>query len=56
MMAANIDDGMFRARYGNVYAGDEQWRAIEVEGSDTYSWRAGSTYIANPPYFDGHGR
>ena len=53
VMAANIDDTMFRARYGNVYAGDEKWRAIEVEGSDTYSWRAGSTYVANPPYFDG---
>ena len=53
VMAANIDDAMFRSRYGNVYAGDEKWRAIEVEGSDTYSWRAGSTYVANPPYFEG---
>ncbi|MEP7004540.1 MAG: aconitate hydratase AcnA, partial [Sphingomonas bacterium] len=53
VMAANIDDSMFRARYGNVYAGDEKWRGIEVEGSDTYSWRAGSTYVANPPYFEG---
>jgi aconitate hydratase len=53
VMAANIDDSMFRARYGNVYAGDAKWRAIEVEGSDTYTWRAGSTYVANPPYFDG---
>ena len=32
-----------------------RWRGIEVEGSDTYQWRAGSTYIANPPYFDGMG-
>ena len=53
LMSANIDDAMFRARYGNVYAGDGKWRAIEVEGSDTYGWRAGSTYVANPPYFDG---
>ncbi|MFA6112826.1 MAG: aconitate hydratase AcnA [Sphingomonas sp.] len=53
VMAANIDDSMFRSRYGNVYAGDEKWRGIEVEGSDTYTWRAGSTYVANPPYFDG---
>ncbi|MBX3566066.1 MAG: aconitate hydratase AcnA [Sphingomonas sp.] len=48
-----IDDRMFRARYSNVYAGDDHWRAIEVEGSDTYTWRAGSTYIHNPPYFEG---
>ncbi|MFW2851657.1 aconitate hydratase AcnA [Sphingomonas sp. TX0543] len=53
LMNANINDAMFRARYGNVYAGDAKWRAIEVEGSDTYNWRAGSTYVANPPYFDG---
>ncbi|HVF92935.1 MAG TPA: aconitate hydratase AcnA [Sphingomonas sp.] len=53
MMDANIDDTMFRARNGNVYAGDARWSAIEVTGSDTYQWRAGSTYVANPPYFDG---
>ncbi|WCM27732.1 aconitate hydratase AcnA [Sphingomonas sp. QA11] len=53
VMGANIDDTMFRSRYGNVYAGDEKWRGIEVEGSDTYTWRAGSTYVANPPYFEG---
>ena len=50
---ANIDDAMFRARYGNVYQGDQHWQAIEVTGSDTYGWPAGSTYIANPPYFEG---
>ena len=53
MMNANIDDTMFRNRYGNVYAGDAKWRGIEIEGSDTYTWRAGSTYVANPPYFEG---
>ncbi|MBN8839762.1 MAG: aconitate hydratase AcnA [Sphingomonadales bacterium] len=55
LMTANIDDAMFRARYGNVYAGDAKWREIQVEGSDTYTWRAGSTYVANPPYFEGMG-
>jgi aconitate hydratase len=53
LIAANIDDEMFRTRYSNVYAGDDHWRGITVTGSDTYSWRAGSTYIANPPYFEG---
>lgn len=53
LMAANIDDEMFRSRYGNVYAGDEHWSAISVEGSDTYSWPTSSTYIHNPPYFEG---
>ncbi|MBY8825479.1 aconitate hydratase AcnA [Sphingomonas colocasiae] len=53
VMDANIDRGMFQARYAHVFSGDEKWRAIEVEGSDTYTWRAGSTYVANPPYFEG---
>ncbi|MEO0591823.1 MAG: aconitate hydratase AcnA, partial [Pseudomonadota bacterium] len=51
--AANIDRSMFETRYANVYDGDEHWQAITVEPSDTYQWRAGSTYVANPPYFDG---
>ena len=53
LIDANIDDEMFRSRYGNVYAGDDKWREIDVTGSETYQWRAGSTYIANPPYFEG---
>src|SRR3546814_16616238 len=53
LIDANSDNEMFRARYGNVYAGDERWRGIDVTGSDTYQWRAGSTYVANPPYFEG---
>ncbi len=52
-MNANIDRSMFEARYAHVYTGDEHWQKITVEGSDRYQWRAGSTYIANPPYFDG---
>ena len=53
--AANIDRSMFEKRYANVYDGDEHWQAITVEPSDTYQWRAGSTYVANPPYFEGMG-
>ncbi|HSG33503.1 MAG TPA: aconitate hydratase AcnA [Sphingomonadaceae bacterium] len=49
----NIDRAMFESRYADVYKGDEHWRAITVEASNTYPWRPGSTYIANPPYFDG---
>ena len=52
-MAACMDREMFQARYANVYLGDEHWQAINVDGSDTYNWRAGSTYVANPPYFEG---
>ncbi len=52
-MAACMDRAMFQARYADVYKGDLHWQAINVTGSETYSWRAGSTYIANPPYFEG---
>jgi len=52
-MASCMDRAMFQARYADVYKGDAHWQAIDVTGSETYQWRAGSTYIANPPYFDG---
>ena len=50
---SSIDREMFEARYADVYKGDEHWQAITVDASDTYAWKPGSTYIANPPYFDG---
>ncbi|MBK8631231.1 MAG: aconitate hydratase AcnA [Sphingomonadales bacterium] len=52
-MASCMDRAMFQARYANVYLGDKHWQAINVTGSETYQWRAGSTYVANPPYFEG---
>ncbi len=52
-IATSVNRDMFEARYAHVYRGDEHWQKIDVEGSDTYQWRAGSTYVANPPYFDG---
>ena len=53
LIDAHVSREMFAERYANVFEGDVKWRGIEVEGSDTYVWRAGSTYVANPPYFDG---
>ena len=45
---------MFLERYGDVFKGPTQWQAIKVEAdSDTYRWNSGSTYVQNPPYFDG---
>ncbi len=52
-MQGAVSRGMFESRYANVYDGDAAWQDIDVTGSDTYSWPAGSTYVANPPYFDG---
>ena len=53
VVAGAVSRDMFEARYAHVYTGDQHWQKIEVEGSDTYQWRAGSTYVANPPYFEG---
>ncbi|OYV35122.1 MAG: aconitate hydratase 1, partial [Acidocella sp. 20-61-6] len=45
---------MFLDRYGDVFKGPKQWQEIEVTGgTETYSWPAGSTYVKNPPYFEG---
>ena len=55
LMTANIDRGMFQARYAMVFEGDARWQAIDVVASDTYAWRPNSTYVANPPYFEGMG-
>ncbi|GGB88080.1 aconitate hydratase [Novosphingobium endophyticum] len=53
VMNGAIDRAMFQNRYADVYKGDKHWQAIDVTGSETYNWRAGSTYVANPPYFEG---
>lgn len=44
---------MYRSRYRNVFTGDAAWQEIETEESQTYQWQSGSTYVQNPPFFDG---
>jgi aconitate hydratase len=53
VMDGALTRDMFESRYSTVFSGDARWQAIDVTGSDTYTWRAGSTYVANPPYFEG---
>jgi len=53
LIRSSITDGMFRERYGDVFKGDEHWQAIKVEGGMTYGWPMSSTYVQNPPYFEG---
>ena len=54
VVEANLSRAQFLKRYGEVFLGPEQWQAIQVEkGADRYGWRAGSTYVKHPPYFDG---
>ncbi|MEP6343000.1 MAG: aconitate hydratase AcnA [Maricaulaceae bacterium] len=48
-----INRKMFTERYADVFKGDKQWQNIKVEGGKTYGWNPKSTYVRNPPYFDG---
>lgn len=52
MVNKTVETKMFDSRYGNVFEGTEDWKAIQTTASQTYSWGE-STYIKNPPYFDG---
>jgi aconitate hydratase len=44
---------MFKSSYDSVFAGDKNWNGLEVTGGEIYSWDADSTYVKNPPYFEG---
>ncbi|WP_299352893.1 aconitate hydratase AcnA [uncultured Shimia sp.] len=45
----------FIEKYADVFKGDEKWQSVETSDSETYDWPATSTYIQNPPYFQGMG-
>ena len=54
LVGSSVQRDQFLKRYGEVTKGPKQWQVIEVDtDSDTYRWSDGSTYVKNPPYFDG---
>ena len=53
LIANNIDADMFRKNYGEVFDGSAAWNAISSADSQLYPWSEASTYIKNPPFFDG---
>jgi len=52
-VAQNVDSGMFKSSYDSVFAGDKNWNSLDVPGGEIYTWDADSTYVKNPPYFEG---
>ena len=52
---ASVDSEMFRSSYAGVFAGDENWNALDVPAGEIYSWAEDSTYVKNPPYFENMG-
>ena len=49
----NVTKQIFTKKYANVFKGDANWRKIAVKGGLTYAWDDRSTYVQNPPYFEG---
>jgi aconitate hydratase len=52
-IAESIDGEMFTRTYGDVFTGDDTWRALPSSESELYPWEDDSTYVRQPPYFDG---
>ena len=48
-----VTRNQFEERYADVFTGPEDWQTIKTSGGLTYAWNANSTYVQNPPYFDG---
>jgi aconitate hydratase len=53
MMRQSVTKSIFANRYGNVFQGDKNWQGIAVTESQTFHWSMASTYVQNPPYFEG---
>ena len=52
-IAKNVTKQIFAKKYADVFKGDANWRKIAVKGGLTYEWDDRSTYVQNPPYFEG---
>ncbi len=52
----NVTRAMFEEKYADVFKGDAHWQAVDAPRSETYAWDDASTYVQNPPYFQGMGK
>jgi aconitate hydratase len=50
---SSVKSEMFTKEYADVFTGDDRWRALKVPTGDRFTWSDDSTYVRNPPYFDG---
>ncbi|MES0860844.1 aconitate hydratase AcnA [Ruegeria sp. SCPT10] len=55
LVEATVTREAFQSKYADVFKGDEKWQSVEVPQQETYDWPPTSTYIQNPPYFQGMG-
>ncbi|MGN6467958.1 MAG: aconitate hydratase AcnA [Rhizobiaceae bacterium] len=49
----NVTRELFARKYADVFKGDENWRQVQAPSGQTYAWDDQSTYVQNPPYFEG---
>jgi aconitate hydratase len=52
-LATALGPDLFRQQYGTVFEGDAEWQALEVPGGSRFAWAPGSTYVQEPPFFQG---
>jgi aconitate hydratase len=52
-VARSVKQEFFKTQYADVFKGDAQWQSLDVPKGETYAWDEKSTYVKNPPYFQG---
>jgi aconitate hydratase len=55
LVEATVTREAFLTKYADVFKGDEKWQGVETTDEKTYDWPPASTYVQNPPYFQGMG-
>jgi aconitate hydratase len=53
LIAKHVTSKMFKSSYGSVFDGDSNWKGIKSPEGETFTWDDDSTYVKNPPYFEG---
>ena len=52
-IAKAVKPASFKKRYGDVFKGDANWKKVKLVKGQTYQWDISSTYVKNPPFFEG---
>ncbi len=53
LVEKTVTRAAFQSKYADVFKGDDKWQGVEITESETYDWPPTSTYVQNPPYFQG---
>ena len=53
LVEATVTREAFQSKYADVFKGDDKWQSVKTTKAETYDWPPQSTYIQNPPYFQG---